>query len=316
LLGSLKGHLTSTPIIAIEVGDTKNFVILELSSKEIADFCFTLDDLEYQGYRLKIHKPRHFFEKYYDPEKKQIDPYGNIITDVSDLDNKIYMGGIPLYLKEEDVRKLCESFGMLKYFNLVKDPGGQQLHKGYCFFEYLDPKATDRAVKNLNNLEIGDKRLKVQRASGQVQKIEKKEIQQPSNASGSFLRSFSLFYDSQVQSMLNIPLTARTPSRVVQLLNMVTPDDLLDEEVYNELMEDVQAEAGKFGPIDKIEIPKPDKETGIIGPSVGKIFVKYQYLIPAKKARHQLAGRTYNRRTVIASFYPEEKFDLKEYLIR
>lgn len=31
------------------------------------------------------------------------------------------MGGLPLYLKDEDVRKLCETFGSLKYFNLVKD---------------------------------------------------------------------------------------------------------------------------------------------------------------------------------------------------
>ena len=27
-------------------------------------------------------------------------------------------------------------------------------------------------------------------------------------------------------------------------------------------------------------------------------------------------GRTYNRRTVVASFYPEERFDMKDYLIR
>lgn len=31
------------------------------------------------------------------------------------------MGGLPTYLSEENVRKLCETYGMLKYFNLVKD---------------------------------------------------------------------------------------------------------------------------------------------------------------------------------------------------
>ena len=65
----------------------------------------------------------------------------------------------------------------------------------------------------------------------------------------------------------------------------------MEDDVYNELLEDVKAEASKFGPIDKIEIPKPDKETGLIGPSVGKVFVKYQYLIPAKKARYNLSGK-------------------------
>jgi RNA recognition motif-containing protein len=47
------------------------------------------------------------------------------------------MGGIPLYLKEEEVRKLCESFGILRYFNLIKERSGDEyVSKGYCFFEY------------------------------------------------------------------------------------------------------------------------------------------------------------------------------------
>ena len=50
-------------------------------------------------------------------------------------------------------------------------------------------------------------------------------------------------------------------------------------------------------------------------PAVGKIFVKFYYQIPAKKAKFHLAGRTYNKRTVITSFYPEEQFDYKDYLI-
>ena len=76
------------------------------------------------------------------------------------------MGGLPLYLKDEDVRKLCETFGNLKYFNLVKDTSsGQPVSKGYCFFEYIDTTVTDKAVKGLNGLPCGDRKLKVQRAS-------------------------------------------------------------------------------------------------------------------------------------------------------
>jgi hypothetical protein len=39
-------------------------------------------------------------------------------------------------------------------------------------------------------------------------------------------------------------------------------------------------------------------------------------LLEAKTARYKLNGRTYKRRTVIASFYSEEKFAGKEYLIK
>jgi splicing factor U2AF subunit len=72
------------------------------------------------------------------------------------------MGGLPNYLTDENVRKLCETFGSLKYFNLVKDiSSGAPVSKGYCFFEYHDPSIADKAVKALNNLPCGDRRLKV-----------------------------------------------------------------------------------------------------------------------------------------------------------
>lgn len=32
--------------------------------------------------------------------------------------------------------------------------------------------------------------------------------------------------------LLNIPQTARNPSKVVQFLNMATPDDLVDDQFY------------------------------------------------------------------------------------
>lgn len=48
-------------------------------------------------------------------------------------DNKIYLGGLPLSFMDEQVKKICETFGKLKFFNLVKDGS---ISKGYCFFEY------------------------------------------------------------------------------------------------------------------------------------------------------------------------------------
>jgi len=39
--------------------------------------------------------------------------------------------------------------------------------------------------------------------------------------------------------MLNMPETTTTPSRVVQFLNMICAEDLLDDDIYEELMEDI-----------------------------------------------------------------------------
>jgi len=80
-------------------------------------------------------------------------------------DNRIFMGGIPFAMTEVEVSKICASFGKLKSFNLIKDPVDPSFNKGYAFFEYADERAAEKAIKALNNLEIMDKKLKVQKAS-------------------------------------------------------------------------------------------------------------------------------------------------------
>lgn len=80
-------------------------------------------------------------------------------------DNRVFMGGIPFNMSEVDVSKICASFGKLKSFNLIKDPVDPSMNKGYAFFEYADERAAEKAIKALNNFEIMDKKLKVQKAS-------------------------------------------------------------------------------------------------------------------------------------------------------
>jgi splicing factor U2AF 65 kDa subunit len=65
-----------------------------------------------------------------------------------------------------------------------------------------------------------------------------------------------------------------------------------------------------------VVIPRPDLSTGKMGPNVGKVFVKFGLVIPAKKARANLNGRLYNKKTVIASFYNEDKYNKKDYLLK
>jgi len=80
-------------------------------------------------------------------------------------DNRVFMGGIPFNMSEVEVSKICASFGKLKSFNLIKDPVDPTMNKGYAFFEYADERAAEKAIKALNNVEIMDKKLKVQKAS-------------------------------------------------------------------------------------------------------------------------------------------------------
>jgi len=62
-----------------------------------------------------------------------IDQAGGVLNDE---DNRIFMGGIPFTMTEAQVREICEAFGKLKQFNLIKDQQNPSQNKGYAFFEY------------------------------------------------------------------------------------------------------------------------------------------------------------------------------------
>jgi splicing factor U2AF subunit len=97
---------------------------------------------------------------------------------VEDSANKIFMGNLPFYLTEEQVRELASSFGQLRAFNLVKD-GTTGNSKGFCFFEYVDPSITDRAINGLHGTKLGDKEIIVQRSqvpAGKVMEGERERV--------------------------------------------------------------------------------------------------------------------------------------------
>jgi splicing factor U2AF subunit len=81
------------------------------------------DGIIFQGIPLKIRRPK----DYVGPEGAggAIHIPGVVSTTVQDSPNKIYIGGLPTYLGDEQVMELLKSFGELKSFNLVKEGAGQ-----------------------------------------------------------------------------------------------------------------------------------------------------------------------------------------------
>lgn len=87
--------------------------------------------------------------------------------------------------------------------------------QGIAFCEYVDPAATDVAIQGLNGMDLGDKKLKVQKASVGVTQVAGVEM--------------------GVAAMSMLAGTTSTDSeetRVLQLLNMVTPEELMDGDDY------------------------------------------------------------------------------------
>lgn len=90
------------------------------------------------------------------------------------------------------------------------------LFQGIAFCEYADPaQATDIAVDGLNGMELGDKHLKVQRAS--IGNTQASGLEMGVNAMSMLAGTTSQGLDE---------------GRVLQLLNMVTPEELIDNEDY------------------------------------------------------------------------------------
>lgn len=99
-------------------------------------------------------------------------------------------------------------------------------------------------------------------------------------------------------------------SRVVRLMNMVTTEELMNEELYLEIREDVEEEVQKYGTVLGLKIPRPTAGNRQ-NPGIGKIFVKFETPKQAMSAMQALSGRRFSERTVVVSYFGEDCFDVE-----
>lgn len=188
------------------------------------------------------------------------------------------------------------SFGQLRAFNLVKD-AATGLSKGYAFSEYVDHSITDQAIAGLNGMQLGDKKLIVQRASVGAK-----------NAQNSATTAAPVMIQVPGLSMVG---TSGPPTEVLCLLNMVTPDELRDEEEYEDILEDIKEECNKYGVVRSVEIPRPIE--GVDVPGCGKVFVEFNSVMDCQKAQQALTGRKFSDRVVVTSYFDPDKYHRREF---
>lgn len=192
------------------------------------------------------------------------------------------------------------SFGQLRAFNLVKD-SATGLSKGYAFCEYADVTITDQAIAGLNGMQLGDKKLIVQRASVGAK-----------NNQIAMGGAFQLQTPVQIQVPgLNLTAGAGPPTEVLCLMNMVVPEELRDEDEYEDILEDIKEECNKYGVVRSVEIPRPIE--GVDVPGCGKVFVEFNSVIDCQKAQQNLAGRKFANRVVVTSYFEPDKYHRREF---
>ncbi|TWU77182.1 hypothetical protein ED733_008555 [Metarhizium rileyi] len=292
---------SSDPCNLCQFSTDQSFAVLEFRNAGDATVALALDGIsmeadddmngaasEQRG--LSIRRPKDYVMPAI-PEDMAFDP--TVISNVvPDTVHKLSITNIPTFLNEDQIIELLAAFGKPKAFVLVKDRSTEE-SRGIAFAEYLEPgSANEPALKALNGMDVGGKKLKVVKASiGSTQ-----------------VANFDVGITA-ISGLASQTSTDAEKGRVLQLLNMVTPEELMDVEEYEEICEDVREECSKFGTIMELKIPRP------VGGSrqsagVGKIFVKFDTPDSCHKALTALAGRKFADRTVVTTYFPEENFDV------
>ncbi|EFW13263.1 hypothetical protein D8B26_003993 [Coccidioides posadasii str. Silveira] len=288
------------PCVSAQLSTDGTFALLEFKTAADATVALAFDGVSMEpddanghtngsSQGLSIRRPKDYIVPSETDDSNRQE--GVVSNEVPDSPNKICVTNIPPFIQEEQVTMLLVSFGELKSFILVKDSGTDE-SRGIAFCEYVDPSSTNIAVEGLNGMELGDKRLKVTRAS--IGATQAAGLDMGVNAMSMFAKTTSQDLET---------------GRVLQLLNMVTAEELMDNDDYEEICDDVRDECSKYGQVLEMKVPRP---TGGSRQSagVGKIYVKFDNYESAYKAMKALAGRKFQDRTVVTTFFSEENFDV------
>ena len=107
------------------------------------------------------------------------------------------------------------------------------------------------------------------------------------------------------------------------LLNMVTQDELYSDADYNDIIEDINDECGKYGEVEGVRIPRPVPKSKKWEPSdsaastieknrkadaevgVGRVYVMYREIESTGKAMKAIGGRQFAGRTILVASVPE-----------
>ncbi|KIV80234.1 hypothetical protein PV11_07748 [Exophiala sideris] len=297
-LNVIKG---SDPCIQVNIAEDRSFALVEFKTPSDATVALAMDGTTMEEHHtemngngdatpkgLEIKRPKDYIVPSADE-----DAYteGEISTEVPDTANKLAITNLPPFLTDDQVLELLKAFGELKAFVLVRDADATE-SRGIAFCEYADPAVTAVAVEGLNGMDLAGNAIKVTHASLGFTQASGLEMG---------VNAMSMFAGTTSDNL--------EEGRVLQLLNMVTPEELLDNDDYEEICEDVQEECQKYGQILSMKIPRPSGGSRQSA-GVGKIFIKYEDKESAKKALQALAGRKFADRTVVTTYYDEASFDV------
>lgn len=298
------GGTTAGPgpcVVNVYINYEKKFAFVEFRTVEETSNAMALDGIMFEGVSVRVRRPNDYNPAAASSLGPSVpNPNLNLVaigltsggSQVIDANERVFVGGLPYYLNEEQCRELLGSFGPIKSFDLVKDRETGN-SKGYGFVVYADGAVTDIACAGLNGMRMGERVLTVRRAT------ESRPGEPfPSLVSGA--HGAGLIGDGGA-------------TRVVELNEAVTLEEIANNEEYTDILEDMSDECRKYGDIRAIVIPRPPQGDNPPPSGLGKVIIEFDDASSAFKARMALDGRKFGGRNVTAKFMNEDLYSVGQF---
>jgi RNA-binding protein 39 len=247
-------------------------------------------------------------------------PKGSTTVQVTTM--RLYVGGLHENVTERDLKPVFEAFGDLDFIDIHKDSDGKS--KGFGFVQYKSETDGRAALENLNGMEIAGKQIKVGIVDAQSESAGELDDEGTGgfslNAAGRAQLMQKLGRGTampginmpgmSMMGMPNAPAPAPAapvkfhqpliqPSTCVIIKNMFDPSQETDPEFDQDIKEDVEEEALKFGKLKHILVDKN---------SMGMVYVRYAEVEGAKKLVSAFNGRWFASRQITAEFVIETTY--------
>ncbi|KAL7576876.1 hypothetical protein ACA910_006642 [Epithemia clementina (nom. ined.)] len=320
-----------TPILNCRLNP--KFAFVELVSAEMANQAMNMNGIPFLGAVLKVSRP----SKYTGPNLPNVKswqqltgaslPAGAALDAESEkMSRELFIGNTTPEMSEGMIRDFLGN--AMEQVGLTIMPGNPiqacRVSGKFAFVELRSAQEATNAL-NLNNIPFMGAALRVGRPSkwngppdqhGNWEDILAKymagELQLPSNSSSNNTAAtvsnpgVGTAIKEEVPSAFSSS-PGRPPSCVVELQHMLTMDDLMNEEEYQEILEDTREECSQFGKLVNVVIPKADQ----VGAT--KVFLEYESVQDAAAAVAGLEGRTFDGRRVLAQYFDVQKYQQMDY---
>jgi len=242
------------------------------------------------------------------------------IAQASKVDRKLYVGNLPKGITTDELMKVLNEELIKLKANLEEgDPVvGAWLSSdtSYAFVEFRTAEEANSGFK-LNNHAVLGHPLKVGRP---------KSYMGAATGLSSLIGTSGLGIANAIginANLCNPMLGGRNmkdkyqvcpPTRILVLKNLIKSDgsEVMKEEEFEDIHDDIKDESSKYGKVVSVTIPRPDLD-GTPTTGCGKIFVEFASVRDAMHVRRCLRGRKYHGRYLEMSYHPEDAYMARDF---